>query len=351
MRRGPFSHTHARARVRAHTARCFAPACAHTRLPPSPFTLLPPPPPPADAALHDYALSTACTTVYDFFLYELCDYYLELLKPLMAPLDASGAPSAAAVAAASDAGGDVALAQRLGRATLHLCLERGLQLLHPMMPFVTEELWQRLPGRGLPLRAAPGAPPDAPSIMVSAYPQPNARFAAPAIEADFALFAAVLRGGRSLRSDADIPPAKFAVLCVVVGDEGTARALTAQKQDLITLLRASELTVVRSRAEVPEGSSANVVSEDATIYLQLKGLVDPAVELAKLEKKAQKMEKDEEGIRKRMAAASYADKVPAEVQASDAAQLAALAKQGAVVAELSAQYKSWAAAAAAAGGV
>jgi len=255
----------------------------------------------------------------------------------------------AARAAASDAGGDVALAQRLGRATLHVCLERGMQLLHPMMPFVTEELWQRLPGRGLPERAGGGgARADAPSIMLSAYPQPDGRFAAPAVEADFELFKAVLRGGRSLRADADIPPSKAVVMCVVVADAATERALAAQRQDLVTLLRASELTVARDMSAVPEGSSACVVSDAASVYLQLKGLVDPAAELAKLEKKAAKLKEEAEAVRKRQAHATYKEKVPAEVQEADAAGLAAAEKQGAVIEGLMAQYKSWGAAAAAA---
>ena len=290
----------------------------------------------------EYAFGTACSAIYDFFLYELCDYYLELLKPLMQPAEGDAARAAAAAAAASDAGGDVALAQRLGRATLHVCLERGLQLLHPMMPFVTEELWQRLPGRGLPLRAAPGAAPDAPSIMVSAYPTPDARLEAPRVLADFEVFQAVVRGGRSLRADADIVPSKQAVFCVAWGGDAAGRAaLEAQRSDLCTLLRASALTVVGSAAEAPEGSSAYVVSDNASVHLQLKGLVDPAAEVAKLEKRADKVAKEVEGIRKRQAVASYADKVPAEVQAADAAQLQALDKQAGVIAGLVAQYKSW----------
>ena len=246
------------------------------------------------------------------------------------------------MAAASDAGGDVALAQRLGRATLRVCLERGLQLLHPMMPFVTEELWQRLPGRGLPARAAAGAARDAPSIMVSPYPQPDARLAAPEAEARFAAFAAIVRGGRSLRADADIVPSKAAVFCVAVAGAEARAAAAAQRADLCTLLRASELTFVAAAGEAPEGSSAFVVDEGASVHLQLKGLVDPAAEVAKLEKKRDKVAKEREGIARRVAAPSYAGKVPAEVQAADAAQAAALEKQDGVIAGLIAQYKSWA---------
>jgi valyl-tRNA synthetase len=301
--------------------------------------------------MRDYAFGVACTAIYDFFLYELCDYYLELLKPLMAvptPGSAAAAASpatpealAAATAAACDAGGDIAVAQRLGRATLHLCLERGFQLLHPMMPFVTEELWQRLPGRGLPQRASPGAASDPASIMVSAYPTSDARLEAGGVEGNFAVFQALVKGGRSLRADADIPPSRAAVFYVAVGDAATAALAQAQKQDLVTLLRASELTFVATPSAVPEGSSAYVVSDAASIHLQLKGLVDPVAEVAKLEKKSAKVTSELEGIRKRQGVATYKDKVPKEVQESDAASVIALEKQGAVILSLIAQYKSW----------
>jgi valyl-tRNA synthetase len=301
--------------------------------------------------MRDYAFGVACTAIYDFFLYELCDYYLELLKPLMAvptPGSAAAAASpatpealAAATAAASDAGGDIAVAQRLGRATLHLCLERGFQLLHPMMPFVTEELWQRLPGRGLPQRAAPGAAADPTSIMISAYPTSDARLEAGGVEGNFAVFQALVKGGRSLRADADIPPSRAAVFYVAVGDAATAALAQAQKQDLVTLLKASELTFVPTPSAVPEGCSAYVVSDAASIHLQLKGLVDPVAEVAKLEKKSAKVTSELEGIRKRQGVATYKDKVPKEVQESDAASVIALEKQGAVILSLITQYKSW----------
>ena len=305
-----------------------------------------------DTALENYAFATASQAIYDFFLYELCDYYLELLKPLMAvptPGSAAGAASpptpealSAALSAACDAGGDIALAQRLGRATLHLCLERGFQLLHPMMPFVTEELWQRLPGRGLPRSSSPGAPLDPASIMISPYPTPDPRFTCKGVEASFALFQALVKGGRSLRADADIPPSRAAVFAVTVSDPIAAAAVRAQKQDIVTLLRASELLIVDSTSAVPEGSSAQVVGDGAaSVHLQLKGLVDPAAEVTKLEKKAGKCTSDLEGIKKRAAVGTYKEKVPLEVQESDAANIVALEKQLTVIASLIAQYKSW----------
>ena len=284
--------------------------------------------------------------MYDFFLYELCDYYLELLKPLMAvDAGALGAAepgaAAAAVEAAAAAGGDVARAQRLGRATLRVCLETGFRLLHPMMPFVTEELWQRLPGRGLPLRAAPGAPADPPSICIAPYPLPLPALAAPGVEADFAAFQALVRAGRALRADADIVPSKAAAFFVLAVDAPTAALVAAQRADVTTLLRASALTVVADAAAVPDGCSAAVVSDALTVYLQLKGLVDPAAEAAKLAKKAAKLTKEADDLRRRAAAPGFAEKVPEDVRAGMAEQLASIDKQQAVIAALVAQYASW----------
>jgi valyl-tRNA synthetase len=92
-----------------------------------------------NAQLAERNFMAATTAAYQFWLYELCDVYIEAMKPMM---DDAGARASA-------------------QQTLYTCLDHGLRLLHPFMPFVTEELWQRLPRR----------PEDAtPSIMVAAYP-------------------------------------------------------------------------------------------------------------------------------------------------------------------------------------
>jgi valyl-tRNA synthetase len=91
----------------------------------------------AGKGMAEYDLGSAATAVYSFFLYDLCDVYLEVCKPAL-----SAGPAAAE------------------KGALFHCLETGLRLLHPMMPFVTEELWQRLP-------RLPG---DAESIVVAPYP-------------------------------------------------------------------------------------------------------------------------------------------------------------------------------------
>ena len=115
------------------------------------------------AGMEAYDFSAATSAAYAWWQYELCDVFIELMKPVVFMDDA--APGAAAAKAAT-------------RATLWTCLETGLRLLHPFMPFVTEELWQRLPrGEG---RAAEG------SIMRAPYPAPQAGWADEGVEADMA---------------------------------------------------------------------------------------------------------------------------------------------------------------------
>lgn len=290
-----------------------------------------------------YAFGDAATAIYNFFLYDFCDYYLELTKPLLS----SGDPAAAAAV-----NGDVPRAARLARLTLVVCLDTALRLLHPLMPFVTEELWQRLPGRGLPSAAAG---PDARSIMVARFPAPRAALAAPGVEADFEVFQALVRAGRGLRADADIVPSKAAGFYIVAPPGGPAaaspaRVAAAQAADLATLLRASFVTVVPSRAGVEEGCTARVVSDRASVHLLLRGLVDPAAEVAKLDKKADRLRGEGDHLRRRMAAPTYADKVPADVREKDAEAVASVDAQLAAIAELRAQYAGWAAPAAPAAG-
>lgn len=282
-----------------------------------------------DNSFKQYNFAAATTAIYDFFLYELCDYYLELLKPLM---------NGESLAAAS-AGGDVELAQTLGRTTLHVCLEMGFRLLHPMMPFVTEELWNRLPGRGLPQSSTAGAPADPKSIMVAKFPSPLANCTHPEIEADFNVYKDILRAGRSLRAMAEIPPSRQAVFYIVSDDANSIRIVENQLQDFITLLRGSEIKIVKKTSEVEEGCSAAIVNDRVSIHLLLKGLVDPKVEIVKLNKRAAKLEKEIEYFHKKMSIPDYSEKVPADVQQKDAEQLDSSIKQGEAIKELIAQYE------------
>jgi valyl-tRNA synthetase len=254
---------------------------------------------------------------------------LELIKPLM------NGDAGSAIAA----GGNISAAQTLSRHILYLCLDHGLKLLHPIMPFVTEELWQRLPGRGLAWRKN-GNNPDPASIMIAPWPQPLRGLTRPDVDAAFYLFQNVLRAGRNLRADADVPWSKEAVYYIAT-TASTEPMVREFHRDFMTLLKASDLHVVRAQSEVEAGSSVSVVNDALSIHLVLKGLIDPAAEISKLTKKEGKLHAEIERVTKKMSGAAYQEKSPAEVRAADIESIAAARRQLEVLAGLKEQYSSW----------
>jgi valyl-tRNA synthetase len=233
-----------------------------------------------DAGMASYSFAAVTAALYDFWLYEFCDYYLELVKPLLNPGGAATpeAGEAGATAAAASAGGDVPAAAALARLVLYVCLDAGLRALHPMMPFVTEELWQRMPGRGAAWRAD-GSVTSPPSIMIAPYPRTGTgagnlpSFASAGVEADFEAFKDALKAGRNLRSEAELLPAKEAAFVIVATTPEARRPLEAHARDLITLLKASSLAIVGSIGDVTsERTSAAVVSDVVSIYMKVGAL-------------------------------------------------------------------------------
>jgi valyl-tRNA synthetase len=206
---------------------------------------------------------------------------------------------------------------------------------------LTEELWQRLPGRGLPQRAVEGAPKDWPSIMIAQYPISMPTATKPEVEAAFALFQEIIRAGRSLRSDYDIVPSKSTTMFFAASDAASRAIVDDQISDIKTLLKCESLTVVSDRAEVPSGCSAYIVNDRISVYLQLKGLIDPQAEIVKLGKKQEKLKKEIETLQKRKASPGYVEKVPEAVRITNDESLARfIGEQQAVLAMIE-QYKTW----------
>uniref|UniRef100_A0A452UE64 Valine--tRNA ligase n=1 Tax=Ursus maritimus TaxID=29073 RepID=A0A452UE64_URSMA len=198
-----------------------------------------------------YDFPAVTTAQYSFWLYELCDVYLECLKPVLNGLDQVVAECA--------------------RQTLYTCLDVGLRLLSPFMPFVTEELFQRLPRRTL---QAP------PSLCITPYPEPSeCSWKDPEAEAAMDLALSITRAVRSLRADYNLT--RIRPDCFLeVTDEATGALASA-----------------------------------------LHGLVDPARELGKLQAKRSEAQRQAQRLRERRAASGYPSKVPLEVQEADRAKL------------------------------
>jgi len=248
----------------------------------------------AEAALQGYAFADLTTACYAFWLYDLCDNYLELIKPVVN--DAAEANRAARQAA---------------QATLFVCLETGLRLLHPVMPFVTEELWQRLPGRG-----QLGAD-EPPSIMVAPYPVARPAWANPALEASYEQIKEAIHACRSLRADYGLTPKQTPDFYVACGSSELYDAISLQASDIRTLAKANQVTVLPAGQEPPAGCAVNIKSDTLQVHILLRGLVNFEEEVAKLEAQlADKLRPLMENLDRKMNAAGY-DKVPDKVKANN----------------------------------
>ncbi|XP_062978383.1 valine--tRNA ligase [Elgaria multicarinata webbii] len=246
-----------------------------------------------DLGFQAYDFPGITTAVYNFWLYELCDVYLECLKPVFA------GPDEAAIQTA--------------RNVLYTCLDGGLRLLSPFMPFVTEELYQRLP------RRSPSD--DPPSICVTPYPSTDQycwRNEGLDHAIDFVL--SIVRAVRSLRADYNLTKTKADCYLQCLDSE-TAAAVARCSEYIRTLSSSKQVLVLEPGQAPPPGCAVAIASDKCTVHLLLKGLIDAEKEIAKLAGKKAELQKQILRLRERMDSPDYAAKVPAKVREADAAKL------------------------------
>ncbi|XP_028327250.1 valine--tRNA ligase-like isoform X1 [Gouania willdenowi] len=251
-----------------------------------------------DAAFKAYDFPTITTSIYNFWLYELCDVYLESVKPVF-----------------SKAEDDSVSQQQAGvcRQTLYTCLEVGLRLLSPLMPFVTEELYQRLP------RRQPES--DPPSICITSYPE-REEFCwnSEEVDRDMEFIMTVVKTIRSLRADYNLVKAR-ADCYLQCSDSETASMVQKYSLQIETLSYSQAVVPLTSNQAVPQGCAVAIASDRCTVNLLLKGLIDVEKEVSKLKTKKSDLEKQMEKLREKMMKSDYVKKVPVKVQEQDAEKL------------------------------
>jgi valyl-tRNA synthetase len=265
----------------------------------------------------DYEFGKSVQVLEQFLKGQLCDVYLELTKPAVYTKSTD---------AASLAGRDKS------RAVLWTCLDVFLRLLHPICPFITEELWQRLPGRGQGLIED-----EQTSIMVSAWPKASAAWASPSAEKAMEAFVlAAVEGARSLRADFKLTkkPADFVVAC---SDPEATAAMTAQSDDFTTLAVAKSVTVSADEPKSEGGKkyAVKVVNDKVKVFVDLSSVEGAAGKGAggvggsdtKNKKQRAKLEVLVKGLEGKLSNPQYLSTVPEQVQAKDRAKLAEYTKQ------------------------
>ena len=235
-------------------------------------------------SVDNYRLDMASQALYEFIWNEYCDWYLELSKPVLWDEHASAA------------------AKRGTRKTLIQVLETWLRLLHPLMPFITEEIWQTV----APLAGKSGA-----TIMLQPYPVADEKGVDSAANADIEWLKGVLVGVRNIRGEMNIPPGKALTLMLANGNEHDKSRLDANTQFLKKLAKLDDIIWLAAGEEAPVAATALV--GELEILVPMADLIDKDAELARLGREVEKLEKDVARIQGKLGNASFVDKAPAAV--------------------------------------
>ncbi len=237
--------------------------------------------------IDEFRLDEASSALYRFFWNELCDWYLELIKPVMKE------------------GGEGA---RVARATLAKVLEATLRLMHPFIPFVTEELWQKLP-------KASGS---VSSIVIAAWPRPGARDEA--AEREMNALQAAISSIRTIRTEHEINPGATVNVRLATKNDSLRALLKQQEIAIRTLAKVDPLEIVAGDSGRPAGFATSSAGE-IEVQVLLKGLVDAAHETARIERELKKIDKDLQVTEKKLSQPSFTEKAPPEVVAETRARL------------------------------
>ncbi len=203
--------------------------------------------------------------------------------------------------------------QRGTRQTLVQVLECVLRLAHPLMPFITEEIWQR---------TAPLVGRDGPTIMTQPYPQAESDRIDAVSEREMEWVMNFILGVRRIRGEMNIPPGKLLPVMLQNGQPKDKQCLERSRELLLRLGRLDGIVWLEQTDEAPE--SAIALLGDMRIMIPMKGLIDKEAELARLAKEIQRIEKELPRVEGKLNDPTFIGKAPAQVVAKEQAKLADL---------------------------
>ncbi|WP_119690495.1 valine--tRNA ligase [Acinetobacter soli] len=256
----------------------------------------------AEQAVHQafatYRLDLAAQTIYDFIWNEYCDWYVELTKPVLNDAEVSEERKAEV------------------RRVLLAVMEASLRLAHPLMPYLTEEIWQTL---------APMIGKGGNTIMTAKYPVPEAAKMNEQAEADMQWLQGLIGAVRNIRGEMGLGNARLLpVLLQNISD--SERTQIERIQPLFKALAKVESITFLAQGEEPPLSSSSVVGH-ASVFVPMKGLIDPKAELGRLQKDLDKVQKQHDQIANKLANEGFVAKAPAAVVEGEKVKLAEFADQ------------------------
>ncbi len=231
-----------------------------------------------------YRFDLLANTLYEFVWHEYCDWYLELSKPVLYDKEALGAM------------------KRGTRYTLVHVLDQILKLLHPLMPFITEEIWQR----AINVMGENGE-----SIMLSQYPTVNEKFINEPIEEELEWLKQIVQSIRTIRSEISISPAKAIPLKLKNVSPAMQERVNKYSRTLMSLSKLTSVVCLTPEETVPV--SATAVVGDIELLIPMANLIDKDAELGRLGKEIAKLDKDIIFIESKLNNPKFTDKAPAEI--------------------------------------
>ena len=224
--------------------------------------------------LEKYELGMAVQKLYDFIWDVFCDWYIEICKSRLNGEDEKAADTA--------------------RSVLVYVFNGTLALLHPFMPFITEEIWQSLPHKGE-------------ALMVSRWPVFDEKLKFADEEDAFERIMAVIKAVRNRRAEMNVPPSKKAKVCIATKFKDTFSKGSAY---ICRLAYASEVSIGDS---FENDGAVRIITDSATVYMPMRELVDFSAELERLKKELKKAEEDKEFFEKKLNNQGFVSKAPAAV--------------------------------------
>ncbi|MEA2174376.1 MAG: valyl-tRNA synthetase, partial [Blastocatellia bacterium] len=242
------------------------------------------------AAIEKYQFHEAVQTLYHFFWDDFCDWYIELTK--------------AEVTAETESP-----LRDLARTRLISVLEQALRLLHPFMPYITEELWQRLPGVDESL-LHPAYEGTHATIMLTAFPLGDAALIDERAEDEMAAVIDLISRVRNIRSEMNIKPSERVPLIINSQDETLRAVYEASTDQIARLARASEIKIGAALA-VARAAARAILVGGAEVAVPLEGLIDFAQEALRLNRELEKLQKEAGALEKQLSNPQFVERAPA----------------------------------------
>jgi valyl-tRNA synthetase len=230
--------------------------------------------------LEKFELGEAGRALYDFIWNEFCDWYIEMAKARLYNKEA-------------------VKERQIAQYVLCYVLEHTLKLLHPFMPYITEEIWQHIPHEGQ-------------SIMVAAWPTNETGKIDVKAEQDMTTIMEIIKAIRNMRAEVNVAPGKKSEVILQFASKELQEVLQVNAGYLKVLAAADPITVLEAAEGKPENAMAAVVN-GVEIYLPLKGLIDVEKETARLNKELATLDKELQRVSGKLANVGFVAKAPADV--------------------------------------